>query len=88
MHESVSLAVASSATRFRHFARLRFRLCQATHSSLQQMASGADSVPMSMCGRVRRNIAESILRLHAKGSDDSLVLVARYLGGDARAAQP
>jgi negative regulator of sigma-B (phosphoserine phosphatase) len=28
-----------------------------------------------------QDIAESILALHSKGSDDSLVLVARYLGG-------
>jgi negative regulator of sigma-B (phosphoserine phosphatase) len=30
-----------------------------------------------------REIADSILALHSKGSDDSLVLVARYVGGDS-----
>jgi len=35
-----------------------------------------------------QDIAESILRLHAKGSDDSLVLVARYLGGTLEQRNP
>jgi negative regulator of sigma-B (phosphoserine phosphatase) len=35
-----------------------------------------------------RDIAESILTRHSKGSDDSLVLVARYLGGTCERLTP